>query len=118
MIDEENALNLNLLGKIKEPSLLELSQRTYRQIRAQNNKNGYLSIVLGGDLQVSDPRSDLVQAVKYFEENSGDNSIMVVTGSCPCKRDVRSTDSKIPVYVKGLFLFWILTVSIDIVELM
>lgn len=56
-------------------------------------------IINAGELsEIDDSFSELVQSVKIVDEHSGDNTLIVVTGSCPTRprRKLR-----IPYFAKG-----------------
>lgn len=102
-IDEEDGLNLDLLGCVQQPSMYELVRRTLRELEQEDK--GYLVTFFGGNMcDLKDPRSDLVQSIKHVLENSDEqNTLAVLTGSCP--KDGRiGTDEGIqmPLYAKGL----------------
>lgn len=106
MYDEENGLNVNLLGKVREPSLSALVQNTMQQIKLQKSEKGYLMTILGGYINdLSNPQSETVKAIKYATENTkAMNTLIVVTGSCPPKEqssDPSNSRKEMPLYVKG-----------------
>lgn len=108
MLDEENGLNLNLLGRVQEPSMYELVKRTLRQLQLQNSDKGFLITFFGGNVcDLRNPRSDLMQSVKHVLENSDQaNTLAVLTGSCPKDGRIGSDEKiEIPLYVRGISFF-------------
>lgn len=104
MLDEEDGLNLNLLGRVQEPSMFELVKRTLRQLQLQNSDKGYLITFFGGNLcDMRNPRSDLMQSMKHLLENSDKaNTLAVLTGSCPRNGRIENDEeNEIPLYVRG-----------------
>lgn len=105
MVDEEDGLNVNLIGRVQEPSMFELVKRTLRQLEIhKTNNNGFLLTFFGGNIcDIRNPRSDLMQSIKHVLENCDkENTLAVLTGSCP--KDGRIGNDEIasmPLYVRG-----------------
>lgn len=109
--NEEEGLDPTIIGQIREPSLFELVKRTLREAESQSKK-GYLMTIIGGDIcDVSDPHSDLMQAVKFVSENTDDkNTLTVITRACSKNNDDLSSTAKresenVPVYAKGMLYY-------------
>lgn len=107
MYDEENGLNVNLLGKVREPSLSALVQNTMQQAKQHKSEKGYLMTIIGGYINdLSNQQSDTAKAIKYAAENTkAINTLIVVTGSCPSKEQSsdpsNSQKMEMPLYVRG-----------------
>lgn len=105
MYDEEDGLNLKLLGQVQQPSMFELVRRTLRQLQLQKVDSGYLVTFFGGNLcDMRNPRSDLMQSVKHVLENSKQaDTLAILTGSCPKNGRIGSDEEiEIPLFVRGL----------------
>lgn len=106
MTNEEDRLNPNLIGQVRELTLFELVKRTLRQTNSHSPK-GYIMSIMGGNIcDVSNPYSELMQAAKFVSENTDErNTLIVITSPCSDEgstfsdRETRSED--IPVYAKG-----------------
>lgn len=110
MYDEENGLNVNLLGKIREPSLPALVQNTMQHIKQQKSEKGYLMTIIGGYINdLSNRQSDTYKAIKYVTEITKPlKTLIIVTGSCPASNGQSEDTSSIqtnemPLYVKGKY---------------
>lgn len=104
MIDEEDGLNLDLLGRVQEPSMFELVRRTLRQLQIHRSNNGFLVTFFGGNIcDLKNKRSDLMRSIKHVLENSDEqNTLAVLTGSCPKDGRIGSDEeTEMPLYVKG-----------------
>lgn len=105
MIDEEDGLNLELLGRVQEPSMFELVRRTLREVQNHKSDNGFLMTFFGGNIcDIKNPRSDLMQSIKHVLENSDEkNTLTVLTGSCPKEGRIGNDEGgEIPLYVRGV----------------
>lgn len=106
MANEEDRLNPNLIGQIREPTLFELVKRTLRQA-SSHSPNGYIMTVMGGNISdVDDPYSDLMQAAKFVVENTDDKkTLIIISGTCSDGNSLgirETTQSEgIPVYARG-----------------
>ncbi|KAK5640722.1 hypothetical protein RI129_009269 [Pyrocoelia pectoralis] len=82
---------------LQEYVLLPSVSKTLRELRAQNNGR-FLLVVNGGNLSmVSNPYSDLVQAIKHVRETTDcSRTLIVVTGDCS-----NSNDGNLPVFAIG-----------------
>lgn len=104
MVDEEDGLNLNLLGRAQKPSMFELVRRTLRQLDMHKSNNGFLATFFGGKMcDIKNPRSDLMRSIKHVLENADEeNTLTVLTGSCPREGRINSDEKfEMPLYVKG-----------------
>ncbi|XP_044754285.1 uncharacterized protein LOC123313459 [Coccinella septempunctata] len=80
----------NILGRIRQPGLFEVVQKTLYTV-INSSDTGFLMIIIGGNLSdISSSYTPLVQSIKHVAENTDEESTLIVlTGTCPNSPDSR-----------------------------
>ncbi|XP_017771372.1 PREDICTED: uncharacterized protein LOC108558851 [Nicrophorus vespilloides] len=95
-------MNANNIGE--GPTMESMVGSMLDHLNKLSELHGYIAIIHGGRMSdLNNVTSDLVKTLINIKQNAGQNTVVVLTGSCPSKEKVKKCedDIKLPLFVAG-----------------